>query len=95
MTDEHLSYRTSLNSRDDYNINVGLYGESHGGNDGQEDNVATPEVHQHGEDVLPLPTLYQDKMEEGHRWSFKDHGNSMRAPIARGANVQSVCNATC
>ncbi len=56
VQNEHLSYGMSLNSRDDYNINVGLYGKSRGGNDGQEDNVATPEVHQHGEDVLPLPT---------------------------------------
>jgi hypothetical protein len=56
MTDEHLSYGTSLNSREDYNINVGLYGESRGGNNGQEDNMATLKVHQRGEDVLPLPT---------------------------------------
>jgi hypothetical protein len=34
---------------------------------------------------------YRDKMEEGHGWSLKDHGNSMRVPIMRGANVQSVC----
>jgi hypothetical protein len=53
MTDEHLNYETSQNSRDDYNINVGLYGKSRGGDDGQE---ATPEVHQHGEDVLPFST---------------------------------------
>jgi hypothetical protein len=41
------------------------------------------------------PKMYWDKMVEGHGWSFKDHGNSTRAPIARGANVQSVCSATC
>jgi hypothetical protein len=56
MTDEHLNYGTSLNSRNDYNINVDLYGKSRRGDDGQEDIVATPEVHQRGEDVLPLPT---------------------------------------
>jgi hypothetical protein len=39
--------------------------------------------------------MYQDKMEEGHGWSVKDHGNSSRAPTAIGANVQSVGNATC
>ncbi len=37
-------------------FNVGLYGGLRGGDDGQEENVATPEVHQRGEDVLPLPT---------------------------------------
>jgi hypothetical protein len=56
MTDEHLNYGTSLNSRDDYNINVGLYGKSCGGDDRQEDNVATQVVHQRGEDVLPFST---------------------------------------
>jgi hypothetical protein len=60
MTDEHLNYRTSLNSRDDYNVNVGLYSESRGGDDGQEDNVATPEVHQRREDVLPFSTQATD-----------------------------------
>jgi hypothetical protein len=50
MTDKHRKFRTIFNSRDDYNINMGLYGESRGGGDRQEDNVATPEVHQHGVD---------------------------------------------
>jgi hypothetical protein len=52
---QHLSYGMSLKSRDDYNINVGLYGESRGGNDGRGQR-GDPEVHQRGEDVLPLPT---------------------------------------
>ncbi len=39
MTDVHLNHGTSLNSRDDYN-NVGLYGKSRGGDDGQEDSPA-------------------------------------------------------
>ncbi len=56
MTDEHLNIGTSFNSRDDYNINVGLYGKSCGGDDGQEENVATPEVHQHGEDAQLFST---------------------------------------
>jgi hypothetical protein len=56
MTDEHLNMGTSFNSRDDYNINVGLYGKSRGGEDRQEDNVATSEVHQCGEDVQLFST---------------------------------------
>jgi hypothetical protein len=68
MKDEHLNHGTSLNSRDDYNINVGLYGNSHGGDDGQEDNVATPEVHQRGADVLPLSTEATDvSRQDGRR----------------------------
>jgi hypothetical protein len=51
MTDEHPNIGTIFNSRDYYSINVGLYGDSHGGGDGQEDNVVTPEVHQRGGDV--------------------------------------------
>jgi hypothetical protein len=51
MTDEHRNFGTIFNSRDDYSINMGLYGESRGGGDGQEDNVATLEVHQSGGDV--------------------------------------------
>jgi hypothetical protein len=31
-----------------YSTNVGRYGGSRGGDNGQEDNVATPEVHQRG-----------------------------------------------
>jgi hypothetical protein len=51
ITDEHGNFGTSFNSRDDYCISMGLYGKSRGGDDGQEDNVATPEVHQRGGDV--------------------------------------------
>jgi hypothetical protein len=47
MTDEHHNF----NSREDYSINVGLYGKSHGRDDGQEGNVAILEVHQRGGDV--------------------------------------------
>jgi hypothetical protein len=56
MTDEHLNFGTSFNSRNDYNINLGLYGKSRGGDDEQEDNVATLEVHQHGKDVQLFST---------------------------------------
>jgi hypothetical protein len=48
MTDEHRNFRMSFNSREDYCINVG---NSRVGDDGQEDNVATPEVYQRGGDV--------------------------------------------
>jgi hypothetical protein len=34
--------------KDHYSTDVGLYGDLRGGDDGQEDNVATLEVHQHG-----------------------------------------------
>jgi hypothetical protein len=51
MTDNHRGFGTIFNRKDDYSINVGLYGKSRGGGDGQEDNVATPEVHQRGGDV--------------------------------------------
>ncbi len=50
MTDEHRNFGTIFNSRDTYSINMALYGESRGGGDEQEDNVATPEVHQRGGD---------------------------------------------
>jgi hypothetical protein len=49
MTDEHHDFRTIFNRRDNYSINVGLYGKSRGGGDRPEDNVANPEVHQHGD----------------------------------------------
>jgi hypothetical protein len=55
MTDGNHNFGTSFNSRDDYCNNVGLYGKSRGGDNGQ-DNVVTPEVHQHGGDVNPFPT---------------------------------------
>jgi hypothetical protein len=51
MTDEHLNIGTIFNSRDYYSIAVGLHGDSRGGGNRQEDNVATPEVHQRGGDV--------------------------------------------
>jgi hypothetical protein len=51
MTDEHRNFGTIFNSRGDYSTNVGHYGESRGGDNRQEDNVATPEVHQRGGDV--------------------------------------------
>ncbi len=51
MTDEHSNIGTIFNSRDYYSINVGLYGDSRGGGDGQEDNRVTPEVHQRRGDV--------------------------------------------
>jgi hypothetical protein len=35
MTDEHLSYGINFNSRDDFYMNVGLYGGSRGVNEGQ------------------------------------------------------------
>jgi hypothetical protein len=96
MTDEHLSYGTSLNSRDDYNINVGLYGKSRGVNDRQRTTWQPRKFTSVEKMSYPCQLkMYQDKIEEGHGWSFKDHRNSTRAPIARGANVQSVCNATC
>jgi hypothetical protein len=34
--------------KDYYSTDVGLYGDLRGGDDGQEDNVVTPKVHQHG-----------------------------------------------
>ncbi len=33
-TDEHRNFRTSYNSQDDHNKNMGLYGKSRGGEDG-------------------------------------------------------------
>ena len=93
MTDEYLSYDTNLNSRDGYNINVGLYGGSRGGKRRTEDNVAAPDVHQRGEGVLPLPNLRCTETrskKDMSEWSFKDHRHSTWAPIARGANVQNI-----
>jgi hypothetical protein len=98
MTNEHRNFGTASTAgtiRDQYmNVDVDLYGESRGRNDGQEDNVATQKVHQHGGDFRPLfqikQQMFRDKMEEGHGRSFKALGNSMWVPIARGANVQSV-----
>jgi hypothetical protein len=55
ITEGHRNFRTSFKSRDDYCNNMGSYGKSRGGDNGQ-DNVTTPEVHQGGGDVNPLPT---------------------------------------
>jgi hypothetical protein len=49
MTDEHHKFGAA--SKDSYSYNVGLYSDPRGGGDGQEDNVATPEVHQRGGDA--------------------------------------------
>jgi hypothetical protein len=96
MTDKHLNYGTSLNSRDDDNINVGLYGESRGGDTDKRTTWRPRKFTSVEKMSCPCQLkMYRDKMEEGHEWSFKDHGNSMQAPIARGANLQSVCNAMC
>jgi hypothetical protein len=103
MTDEQRNFGTASTAgtiRDQYtNVDVDLYGESRGRDDGQEDNVATPKVHQHGGDTDPIfqlkQQMFQDKIEKGHGSSFKDLGNSTWVPIVRGANMQSVCKATC
>jgi hypothetical protein len=82
MMDEHRNFGTIFYSRDCDSNNMVLYDDSCGGGDGQEDNVATPEVHQRGGDAQ-------------HFFNFKDLRNQHVAPIARGANVQSVCKAMC
>jgi hypothetical protein len=38
---------------------------------------------------LPLPTLYQDKMEEGHWWSFRTTGIA-RGPPSQGGLMCKV-----
>jgi hypothetical protein len=53
MTDEHLNFGTRFTSRDEYCKDLDLYGKARGREDGKEDNVATPEVPQHGGDVNP------------------------------------------
>ncbi len=65
--------------------NVGLYDKSRGG-EMVEDNMAAPEVHQHGGDVNPFPTKQQQQGDKvvGLVRPFKDLGNSTWAPIARG-----------
>jgi hypothetical protein len=57
MTDELHNFQNIFNRRDYYSINVGLYGDICGEGDGQEDNVATPEVHERGGDVKPFFNL--------------------------------------
>ncbi len=47
----------SSNSRDKYRKDKNLYGKSRGGEDGKEENIATPEVHQWGEDGNPFFNL--------------------------------------
>jgi hypothetical protein len=91
-----MSTKTSGHqSRDDNSNNVGLYGDARGGDDGQEDNVATPEVHQGGGDAQPLSNFRNRGVETrrkkeivGPLRTFPE--TSTWAPIARGANVQSV-----
>jgi hypothetical protein len=51
MMDEHRTFGTIFYSRDCDSNNVVLYDDSCGGGDGQEDNVATPKVHQRGGDA--------------------------------------------
>ena len=68
MTDEDLSYGTNLNSREGYNINVGLYDESRGGGDGQE--VMWQPRKFTSMEKMPnsfqlKQQMYWDKMEEG------------------------------
>ncbi len=74
---------------------MGLYGEAHGEDDGQEDNMPTPEVHQHGGDAQPLSNLRNRGVETRSKKDIvgplRTSGTSTWAPIARGANVQSVC----
>jgi hypothetical protein len=55
MTDEPFSYGTILNSRDDYIITLKWVLMADHVEETTEENVATPEVHQRGEDVLSLP----------------------------------------
>ncbi len=52
QTDEHLNYEMTFTAGTSL-LNVGPYGKSRGGDEEQEENVATPEVHQRGDDVLP------------------------------------------
>jgi hypothetical protein len=56
--DEHINVEMSFDSRDSV-VRTGSYKASRslGGEDGKEDNVATPEVHQRGGDVNPFTTL--------------------------------------
>ncbi len=65
-----------------YSINVGLYDKSRGGDDGQEDTVATPEVHQRGEDVRLFSTEATDVTET--RWKKDISGPLRTTGIARG-----------
>jgi hypothetical protein len=110
MMDKHHNFGTASTAGmiSDQHINMGLYGESHGRDDGQEGNVVTPEVHQHGGGFRPFFNLSNRCFET--RWrkdivgplrtSGISRGSPSRGgltwvPIARGANVQSVCTAAC
>jgi hypothetical protein len=60
MTDKHLSVRDKLqhenyNSRDKYCKGLDLHNRSLGGEDGNKENVAAPEVNQRGADVMLTP----------------------------------------
>jgi hypothetical protein len=64
MRDEHLIIHDrfkheNYNSRDEYYNGLGSIDRSLEGDDGKEDNVVAPEVHQHGGDVNPFPTSKQ------------------------------------
>jgi hypothetical protein len=49
-----LNFGMSFYSREECRKDKNLYGKSPGGEDGKEDNMATPEVHQRGGDVNPF-----------------------------------------
>jgi hypothetical protein len=84
MTDEHLSYGTSLNSRDDYNINMGLYGESCGVNDGQRTTWRPRKLTSVEKMYCPCQLkMNRDKMEEGHGCPLRTTGIA-RGPPSRG-----------
>jgi hypothetical protein len=86
MMDELRNFRTIFNSRDYFSIKVGLNGDSCGGGYGQEDNMATPEVHQHGGPFFNLSNRCVEtrcKMDIGG--PLRTSGISTWAPIARGA----------
>ncbi len=82
--------------RDCYSNNVGLYSDSHGGDNGQEDYVATPEVNQYQDVFLYCHNRGVDtRCKKDLGGPLRTSGISTWAPIVRGANVQSVCKATC
>ncbi len=96
-TDEHLNYRTSFNSRDEYNLTWACMA-NHVEEMMDKRKTWRPRKFTSVEKMsCPCQLkMYRDKMEEGHGWwSFKDHGNNTPAPIVRGAYVQSVCKAAC
>jgi hypothetical protein len=56
-TDELLNVGMSFDSKDECRKDRNLFGRSRRGEDGKEDNMATPKVHQHGGDVNPFLKL--------------------------------------